>query len=399
MASIGIQETVDALAERLQRSVVINDSDVRMQFASKHYGDEDDVRVRAILQRDAGAKAIGHILAQGVSTWTTAGIIPANDELGMQARVCVPIRWQGSMFGQLIVMDGNGTLTTTELTLINECARDVAAAMAAHERERTGTGIPEQTILDLIGDAPVLRRGALAEISAMPGGSSFEHIVAVELGVPGHLSMMDESHAETALRSVLNIAFRPRHVAVASAVDAGIGVLLLGSSTPFDESAIETHVQVLLSQFGDMASGRFECVAGVSSSFVGLEEAHRAAHQAHLARRAAGIVVQGPIARWKELGPYSVLLRIPAAELNHDALPDELQRLMAVDSGGDLVATLRVYLDSACNGPATAEVLHIHRTTLYYRLNRISELTGLDLADGTTRLSLHLGLTMLDLFR
>jgi DNA-binding PucR family transcriptional regulator len=35
--------------------------------------------------------------------------------------------------------------------------------------------------------------------------------------------------------------------------------------------------------------------------------------------------------------------------------------------------------------------LCIHRQTLYYRLGRIEELTGLDLADGADRLLLHLG--------
>ncbi|MEV6489526.1 helix-turn-helix domain-containing protein [Actinoplanes sp. NPDC051633] len=35
----------------------------------------------------------------------------------------------------------------------------------------------------------------------------------------------------------------------------------------------------------------------------------------------------------------------------------------------------------------------MHRTTLYYRLRQVRELTGLDLDDGRTRLTLHLGLT------
>jgi DNA-binding PucR family transcriptional regulator len=36
--------------------------------------------------------------------------------------------------------------------------------------------------------------------------------------------------------------------------------------------------------------------------------------------------------------------------------------------------------------------MHIHRTTLYYRLDRIREITGLDIDDGDVRLHLHLGL-------
>jgi DNA-binding PucR family transcriptional regulator len=40
------------------------------------------------------------------------------------------------------------------------------------------------------------------------------------------------------------------------------------------------------------------------------------------------------------------------------------------------------------------QVLSIHRTTLYYRLGRITELTGMDLRDGGERLAVHLGLKL-----
>ena len=74
MARDKIQAAVDTLAEHLHRSVVINDAAVHLQYASAHYGDEDAVRIRAILQREADSKVIGHVLAQGVSTWKQPGI-------------------------------------------------------------------------------------------------------------------------------------------------------------------------------------------------------------------------------------------------------------------------------------------------------------------------------------
>ena len=36
----------------------------------------------------------------------------------------------------------------------------------------------------------------------------------------------------------------------------------------------------------------------------------------------------------------------------------------------------------------------MHRTSLYYRLSRIELITGMNLASGTDRLSLHLGLKL-----
>ncbi|WP_226351667.1 CdaR family transcriptional regulator [Pseudonocardia sp. ICBG601] len=102
------------------------------------------------------------------------------------------------------------------------------------------------------------------------------------------------------------------------------------------------------------------------------------------------------MARWSELGALGPLLAVPPDHLTEETLPAEVHRLRAADPDGRLVATVRAYLDEAGNGPAAAARLHIHRTSLYYRLDRVTRLTGLDVSDGATRLALHLGLTALD---
>ena len=55
-----------------------------------------------------------------------------------------------------------------------------------------------------------------------------------------------------------------------------------------------------------------------------------------------------------------------------------------------LVETLRVYLQQRHNVTHTAELLYIHRTSLLFRLDRIRQLTGLDLEDYQTCLHLML---------
>lgn len=58
----------------------------------------------------------------------------------------------------------------------------------------------------------------------------------------------------------------------------------------------------------------------------------------------------------------------------------------------DLLETLRVYFDNNGNTARTAAQLTIHRNTLAYRLNRIAEITQLDLEDADVRLNLQLAL-------
>ncbi|MCS5732501.1 PucR family transcriptional regulator [Herbiconiux daphne] len=60
------------------------------------------------------------------------------------------------------------------------------------------------------------------------------------------------------------------------------------------------------------------------------------------------------------------------------------------DHHSELVHTLSVYLDCGGNYDRTAGALIIHRSTLRYRLGRIRDLTGRDLADPDSRLNLHI---------
>ena len=60
--------------------------------------------------------------------------------------------------------------------------------------------------------------------------------------------------------------------------------------------------------------------------------------------------------------------------------------------GSDLIKTLTVYFDTGTNASETADRLFLHRNSLLYRLERIGELTGLNLKESDARLALQLGL-------
>ncbi|PJE94691.1 hypothetical protein CUT44_30230 [Streptomyces carminius] len=72
-------------------------------------------------------------------------------------------------------------------------------------------------------------------------------------------------------------------------------------------------------------------------------------------------------------------------------------RLTALDdgNGGTMVATLRAYLDHFGDVSAASRALGVHPNSLRYRLRRITEVSGLDLADPDARLLAHLQLRLL----
>lgn len=93
-----------------------------------------------------------------------------------------------------------------------------------------------------------------------------------------------------------------------------------------------------------------------------------------------------------DLGIYRLLLSTSEVELT--AFRDEILGPLVTydrDKGSALVATLDAYLRSR-NASEAAQHLSLHRNSLLYRLRRIREITGADLDDPETRLSLHLAL-------
>ncbi|WP_046505955.1 PucR family transcriptional regulator, partial [Streptomyces odonnellii] len=67
-------------------------------------------------------------------------------------------------------------------------------------------------------------------------------------------------------------------------------------------------------------------------------------------------------------------------------------RPLLTPSHAELAHTAEEFLDHAGQAGRTAAALGIHRQTLYYRLSRIEQLTGLDLDSGEDRLLLHMAL-------
>lgn len=82
---------------------------------------------------------------------------------------------------------------------------------------------------------------------------------------------------------------------------------------------------------------------------------------------------------------------VPASDLlaERAVLGDESARVRLLEdvhapmaaAGGDLLATAGAFLDSGCSLEGTARVLYVHANTVRYRLRKMLDLLGLDLAD------------------
>src|SRR5689334_8767391 len=123
---------------------------------------------------------------------------------------------------------------------------------------------------------------------------------------------------------------------------------------------------------------------------------YRAGNEALLAANVAEAAEDDTVLAFEETGAYRLLL--PA--MSED--PAELQRFFAEtveplvtydeQYDTDLVQTLETFLDADANVAGTAARLFTHRHTIRYRLERVKDLTGLDVSSTDGREKLGLGL-------
>jgi sugar diacid utilization regulator len=123
---------------------------------------------------------------------------------------------------------------------------------------------------------------------------------------------------------------------------------------------------------------------------------YRAGNEALLAANVAEAGPEDSVLAFEETGAYRLLL--PA--MSED--PAELQRFFAEtveplvtydeQYETDLVQTLETFLDADANVAGTAQRLFTHRHTIRYRLERVRDLTGLDVSSTDGREKLGLGL-------
>ncbi|WP_028474428.1 PucR family transcriptional regulator [Nocardioides alkalitolerans] len=398
MATRDLQRVVDQLAEHLQRSVVLDDPDITLIAASRHYGDQDEQRIRAVLQRDVGSPAIAHILDQGVLRWTSPGVIPARDDIGMGRRHAMPVRWRGQVLGLLIVIDADASMDAGEVARLAQAADELATLLyreqIADDRERAAT---EELVRQLLASGAEARHEAgrvLVERGYLKAGRWFSVLTAEVTHAEGGV----HPGTVTALRVAAEGVLRGRPSTGAYAVDGHrLALVQVWSQTevaPHLRRQAETlrdTIAPLLEQGGDV-------VVGIGPAVADLDDCARAGRGAVLATRAAARVPAfGGLASYDDLGGYVPLLAVPPETLTEELVPAGLLRLRAADRGGKLVPTLRCFLAHGGNVGEAATELHLHRTSLYYRLERIAEITGSPLDSGEVRLALHQGLLVLDL--
>ncbi len=273
----------------------------------------------------------------------------------------------GTYLGRVIILGGHSPLTGDDLEYA-EILAQIMATIFADDIYPKINGINPQLPLfhslmsgETLDSARVDKQLEALKISPERG----MNIIVIEQR--SHSILSAETNLE-AIRKMLNCKLY--------ALYRG-NIVIINNRAPNQKLAIGKTVQKYLSDFG------LRC--GVSREFFQLSNVPRFYLQAIFALHVGSFFgVSSTVIDYEN---YSTEHSICQMCKNADpfyALDPRLIKLKEFDEAGPncLMETLDVHVQNMKSPTAGANVLKIHRNTYFYRLNKISEITGWDLNDG-----------------
>lgn len=361
------QRIVEHLAHELGRSVVIVNRD--NSVAGVSYRSED----YALLQRTAVSTPADIVQAWLRETVRASG----QDSADAPSWVTVPLLVDGDVTGWALVAKRAGDLVSTQLALV-----DIAASLLAALRGAAHIGGESRRVVfrNLLDADPATRRSSLRRASKQRWVDRHDTAAVHALVFDDEVGVLERLRLTQALCRTL-----PGRAEVLRERDDAVFII---TSRVRAETDVDAQIRA-------WALAQAVTLNAVGSAALRADD-EDLARAAHAAVTAAELSLSMPelaeMTSGDGLGGWALLNAIkshrgllavasPAAEL--------------LCSLGDASReTVETYLDEAGNVRVACERLHIHRTTLYYRLDNLPELVKAALADGMQRSTLHLALKL-----
>lgn len=369
-----VQSLIQQLAARLRQSVAIDDEAGNLIAVSRHYGDADDYRVRLILERRAPPKYRDFFRSFTSETLTTPFRIPEEPTLRLAPRICYPIHKNSRSFAFLWLIDRGADLP--EDVIMSFCGRladllyERRPGSAETDEDKAKTHLIER-LLRGEDEGRSFDAGSAAGLIA-----SEEQYLVAACYLPAAPDKL-RSEAKHTLRDLpglvpdLGLELECLCV-IGESVVAAYG----DATTEHGQQAATEHR--LANEVGALIvrrSSTLRCGLSTSGDARALRDLFvRAALASFLCRE---FFRDETMVAWRDVSGLGRMIQsepLVGGTLGLSVLRDLLQ-----DEADFTFATLGAMLHSGREEGSPSEILQIHRTTLYYRLQQIEKRTGLDL--------------------
>jgi len=377
-----LQDVADGLATSLRRSVVINDRSHRPLAASEQTGDAGGAHLVDLLRGPGRIMAHRYLEQAGVvesRQAMTVRLVP----LDGRERLAVPIRHADRALGTLWLSTGGlPGLTPVDYSSIDAAVTITRGLLAP-------PGVDDPTSAEAGGasllheDGDVRRRAfaaAVAEGRLARGAETLAWALDVDSRSPIE-------------RLALGRHFTGARTPGLQFLTERDGCLLL-VSTGWQRAAVQEALRaearrrsVTVRAIGSAHHDRLDDDLDVA--------VQQAVSAAELVRRlpAAPGGAPSPAADISEVGPWLMLSKV-VADRAQLALFSPAAHALCFGGDGLQRETVETYLDVCGQVRDACQRLHVHRTTLYYRLDHLPDVVRAALADGLERSALHLCLKL-----
>lgn len=383
-----LHDLAQTLARILQRAITIEDPAFRI-LAAVQEGAVDEARQRSVAYGRTTPEVAQRLLERGIYARLLQQMghlhIDPIPDLGMtMERIVAPIIVAHEIYGYIWIIAGDRPLTPLDELAI-EHAATVAALMLFKEQAVRST--EEALRGDFLGQ---LLQGKAVSASFVEQGRRFGYRPEQP-----HQALLIYAPAKSggsphALQNEVKSWLRQRDERPLLVWRDRTLVLVLEST---ETERGEALAQQLVEAFSHPAcrlligvgSAQQPAPGGVSRSF---EEAQEALRIARALARDEGV------ASFSELGLLHWLYHLPPEVAGDNVYLGHVRALAEydVERDADLLKTLEAYLDFGGSLVEAAEALYVHRNTLLHRIERIQELTALDLRHPLHRLNLFVAL-------
>jgi hypothetical protein len=399
-----IEDLVERLAVELGRGLSLEDLDGVLLAYSANQAQADRVRVNFLLSKRVPADVSAWQLSHGIAAAVRPVVVPANTELGMLGRVCVPLLVRGFRVGYLWVQQDAQEQSATAIlaqlpqvrnsldllaTLLLDSNTAESSQRRAREQQFLAAADGDRHAIEVVSEWPEIRqRGPwqAATVYAAPGADldKLDH-----RGVkPDHRAAGDPLAAVLVHRSAGLQATVGMDDALFSAGLGSHAVMLFRAT-----QGRTAHAAVLKRYEGELAKRTgvpaSRVVMGIGEPFGSLRALPAAYRESRIAAQAAAVdPVLGTILDVRGAGVYEVL-----AGGQTDPEDSVYFRLIrARGDSGELFPVLELLYDNDGAVAGIADRLHLHRSTVYNRIARVRGIIGADPLAGRVRLELHLAL-------
>jgi hypothetical protein len=379
-----LQVIAEQLAAALERSVIIDDAALRPVAVSAQTGLVDASRIEAVLQRRTSARHRQMLTERGIFKAREPVPIPAR-EAGSLPRLCLPLAHRDQLLGFLWLID-EPPLTAAQVQRAQAAAAQAARLLhqrAARQTAEFGTfaGLADALLhADDEDRAEAARK--LTDEAALTGSPPYV------LGLIRYLADAPAGQRDSLLQVAGDLRRR-----------AAPGSFVLATPGQRELMAITTQDATGPLRDAVRAWPGPPLVIGTAGAAAALAAVHAERDNARYAAEvAAAVPAFSRAADWGALDSYAVFQYLPRDEAAPERICPGITAVLT-ERTGMYEATIRAYLDCGANVQQAAALLHIHRTTLYWRLGRVTDLLAVDLSRGDDRLKLHLALKLAELTR